>query len=447
MNKNFICFNVVSLFLLTSCAGISPKVESNPYVYVSVDDDDYENMEALQLTKVMGNGINLGNTMDACGGGWIGFKKDPLEYEHCWGMPETQKVMFTAYKEAGFDCVRIPVSWLNAMDIANGDYTIDSRYINRVAKIVNWALEADLFVILNDHHDYEWCALFGPEETREEAYRVFDAIWDQVGTYFKDYSYKLIFEAANEQWGAGFYHAFSIGGKEYTTNTEVSVWSSSAAEFEAFQNKCYDIIEEIGQYYVDKIRAQGGKNDKRFLLMPGYDTSMTYTADKRYKMPKDPMNSDIKKLLVSVHYYGPPAYSILSEDAGWANVANSWGTAQEVKEQNDDFAQMQRFTNEGYGVIVGEYAVAMLKQSDGTYVRKNDDIKWMTNVLDNCDKYNYCPLIWECNDYFKRGWKRVKINDWESQDVKCELGFVDSDVAELFKSRSYAVEKAALTNE
>ena len=56
----------------------------------------------------------------------IGFKKDPLEYEHCWGMPETQKVMFTAYKEAGFDCVRIPVSWLNAMDIANGDYTIDS---------------------------------------------------------------------------------------------------------------------------------------------------------------------------------------------------------------------------------------------------------------------------------------------------------------------------------
>lgn len=199
-------------------------------------------------------------------------------------MPETQKVMFTAYKEAGFDCVRIPVSWLNAMDIANGDYTIDSRYINRVATIVNWALEADLFVILNDHHDYEWCALFGPEETREEAYRVFDA--------------------------------------------------------------------------------------------------------------------------------------------GWASVANSWGTAQEVKEQNEDFAQMQRFTNEGYGVIVGEYAVAMLKQSDGTYVRKNDDIKWMTNVLDNCDKYNYCPLI------------------WESQDVKCELGFVDSDVADLFKSRSYAVEKA-----
>ena len=79
---------------------------------------------------------------------------------------------------------------------------------------------------------------------------------------------------------------------------------------------------------------------------------------------------------------------------------------------------------------------------DATYVRKNDDIKWMTNVLDNCDKYNYCPLIWECNDYFKRGWKRVN-----SVDVKCELGFVDLDVAELFKNRSYAVEKAALTNE
>ena len=155
MKKNLICFYCILFFLFTSCSGISPTEESNPYVYVSVDDNDYENMEALQLTKVMGNGINLGNTMDACGSGWLGFENDPLEYEHCWGMPETQKEMFTAFKEAGFDCVRIPVSWLNTMDIAKGDYTIDSRYINRVATIVNWALEADLFVILNDHHDYE----------------------------------------------------------------------------------------------------------------------------------------------------------------------------------------------------------------------------------------------------------------------------------------------------
>ena len=187
MNKELIGFYAIILLLFASCSnGIqggnsgnqtgSSTGEYKPYVYESVDDDDFENMEALQLTKVMGNGINLGNTMDACGGYWIGYKKDPLEYEHAWGMPETQKEMFTAYKAAGLDCVRIPVSWLSAMDIANKDYTIDSRFINRVATIVNWALEADLFVILNDHHDYEWCALFGPEETREEAYKVFDAI-------------------------------------------------------------------------------------------------------------------------------------------------------------------------------------------------------------------------------------------------------------------------------
>ena len=136
MNKELIGLCAIILLLFVSCSnGIqggnsenqggtsgnqtgSSTEEEKTYVYVSVDDDDFENMEALQLTKVMGNGINLGNTMDACGGGWIGFKKDPLEYEHCWGMPETQKEMFTAYKEAGFDCVRIPVSWLSAMDIA-----------------------------------------------------------------------------------------------------------------------------------------------------------------------------------------------------------------------------------------------------------------------------------------------------------------------------------------
>lgn len=416
--------SLLFICLITSCQGNPQK--KRPYVYNAVDDTDFENMEALQLTKVMGNGINLGNTMEAAGASWLGFNASPASYESCWGQPKTTKAIFEAYKAAGIDSVRIPVAWMSTMDIAKGDYTINENFINYVANIVNMALESDLIVVLNDHWDYGWWSLFGHEDKKEEAYKIFDAIWDQVGTYFKDYSYKLIFEAGNEEWGEGFFHEFKIGNNTFCENIAPNIWGISESEKQAFYQKGYDLIEEVGQYYVDKIREQGSYNQKRFLLIPGFNTGFELTADSRYKMPSDPLNSDIKKLLVSVHYYSPSNYSILEEDADWGKVAVTWGTSAEVNEQNYQFSLMKRFVDAGYGVIIGEYGVARAKQSDGTYKRKENDTDWFKNILDNCDKYNYAPMLWDCNGYFKK---------------TGSIGFEDSDVAAIYKDRNYESEK------
>lgn len=119
-------------------------------------DLDLQSMTALELALQMGNGINLGNTMEAYGRPYLGTKADVSEYETFWGQPVTTLEMILAMKEAGFDSLRIPVAWTNMMDYEKGDYTINPAYLERVEEIVNYALAADMFVIINDHWDGGW---------------------------------------------------------------------------------------------------------------------------------------------------------------------------------------------------------------------------------------------------------------------------------------------------
>lgn len=385
--------SIIFCFLvLTGCNFFA----ESKYHYVEVDDSDLENMEALQFSKLLGNGINLGNTFEAAGSMWMGYKEGAQKYETSWGQPVTTKAMFQAMKQAGFDTIRIPVAWTNTMDWRNKDYEINQDFMDRIKEVVGWALDSGLYVMINDHWDCGWWGLFGSNKT--EAYKIFDAIWDQVGSEFKDYDYRLIFEAGNEEWGDRF-------------NDEVDKVKGSLSVSDQ-----YLLIHELSQHFVDKIRAQGGKNEKRFLLIPGYSTDIEKTCDSRYKMPEDKANS-VRKLFISVHYYTPADYCILSEDASWAKVKKSWGSAAEISAQNNLFKKMTKFTDQGYGVMIGEYAVARLK-SGNNYVKKDGMEKWLKNVVTNCQTYNYVPYLWDCNDFFKKTGK---------------LGFETDELAAIYK--------------
>ena len=134
----------MATIIYTACAAPAAS-----YSYTEVSASDYENMEAQQLTKLMGNGINLGNTMEATGP-WFGYnQEDASQYETAWGQPKTTKEMFEAMKKAGFDSVRIPVAWTHTMDWANGDFEINQNYLERLAQVVNWALDSGLYVMIN----------------------------------------------------------------------------------------------------------------------------------------------------------------------------------------------------------------------------------------------------------------------------------------------------------
>lgn len=354
-------------------------------------DLDLQAMTALELTFQMGLGINLGNTMEAYGRPHLGTGASPTDYETFWGQPITTADMIRAMKLAGFDSIRIPVAWTNTMDYENGDYTIDQAYLERVEEIVNYALAADMFVVLNDHWDGGWWGMFGSadQETRQRAMDLFTAMWTQVGLHFRDYSHQLIFEVANEELGSRL------------NETSIALDSGYLSE-----DATYRVTNQLNQAFVDLIRSQGGNNAHRFLLVAGYNTDITRTIDDRFKMPTDTAQD---KLLLSVHYYTPWSY------CGTDGV-NRWGTEQEYQIQNQLLEKMTKFTREGYGVIFGEYGV--LPKADGSL--KNNTVDFLTNFHDNMDLYGYVPMLWDTSSFF----------------IRRELAIVDQDLARFFEERS-----------
>ena len=362
-----------------------------------------KDLSASELTVLMGNGINLGNTMEAYGHISLGTEAPVSSYETLWSQPVTTQEMITGMKNAGFDTLRIPVAWTNAMDYESGDYTIREDYLNRVEEIINYALNENMYVVINDHWDGSWWGMFGSasEETRQKAWDLYTSMWTQIAERYKEYSDYLIFESANEE----------LGNRLNDTDVAADSGTLSADE-------CYEMTLKINQKFVDIVRGTGGNNESRFLLIAGYNTDVDMTTDDRYIMPTDPAN-EVNKLILSVHYYTPWGYC--------GNESLSlWGTKRNYGEMNSLLESLTKFTDQGYGVIIGEYGV--LVKSDGT-LKKNAAL-YYKNFLDNCDLYNFCPLLWDCNNLYNR------------QDCK----IIDDEIAALYKERAYANE-AAMTDE
>lgn len=354
-------------------------------------------LTAVELTRLMGNGINLGNTMEAYGHASLGTNAAVSSYETLWGQPVTTQEMITAMKNSGFDTIRIPVAWTNTMNFESGDYTIREDWFARVEEIVGYAMNENMYVIVNDHWDGSWWGMFGSAtaKTRQKAMDMYISMWTQIAERFKNYSDYLIFESANEELG------------DRLNDQDIAKDSGTLST-----NECYEITNKINQTFVDTVRATGGNNSQRFLLIAGYGTDIKTTCDDRYVMPSD---SAQNKLLVSVHYYEPFSY------CGSASLS-SWGTIKHYEKQNELLKMMTKFTDAGYGVIFGEYAVAL--NGDGSV--KDNTCDFINNFLDNCDLYNYCPVLWDCSSLFKRS----------------TLSWLDTDVEALYKARSYEAQSS-----
>lgn len=354
-----------------------------------------ETMTVAEFVKYMGNGINLGNTLEAYGHKELGTMASVSEYESLWGQPQTTQEMIDGMKASGFDTLRIPVAWTNVMNYETGDYTIREDYLERVAQIADWAIDADMCVVIDAHWDGGWWGMFGSQnqDTRNQAMEMYTAMWQQISEYFKEYPAQLVFESGNEELGSRL------------NDIDVCVDSGCLNE-----DECYETTNQINQKFVDIVRGTGGKNTQRFLLIAGYNTDIEHTCDERFVMPTD-VTKD--KLMVSVHYYNPWTY------CGTDSV-NRWGSKKQYEEQHELLAKMQRFTEQGYGVVIGEYAA--LVRSDGTI--KENTADFISSILNNCDEYGYCPILWDCNNLYSK--------------ESCEI--ISDDIASIFKNRNLQME-------
>ena len=96
-------------------------------VILVLSESKLRDMTTMQITREMGIGINLGNTMESCGD-WIWQWGDHTvkSYETAWGSPVITKEMINGIKREGFGVMRLPVHWFNMM---GDNYTINPDYL------------------------------------------------------------------------------------------------------------------------------------------------------------------------------------------------------------------------------------------------------------------------------------------------------------------------------
>lgn len=263
---------------------------------------------AVEFTSRINVGWNLGNTLDATGTG--------LQSETAWGNPETTPDMIQAVKDAGFNAVRIPVTWEGHMDES---YNIDPEWMARVKTVVNYAYDLDMYVILNMHHEEWQCPYADKQEAIAEQ---LTACWTQIAEAFKGYDEHLIFEGMNEpRW----------------KNTEWE-WNGGNDEGRA-------VVNYLNGVFVDAVRATGGNNEYRFLMICPYAANCGEPALSALEV-KDPART-----IVSVHAYIP--YSFALADSGSA----MWVETKPVSTQDiDTLADVlnRLFVSKGIAVIIGE---------------------------------------------------------------------------------------------
>lgn len=256
-----------SLFLSLAACG-AELTETMPPSTAPTEDLYKNTMTGEELMKEMKIGWNLGNTFDAPDG------------EMSWGMPATTKEMIEKVHELGFNTIRIPISWHKHVGPAP-EYTIDEAWLERVETVVGYALDLGMYVIINSHHDN---GVYYPAPENEENGKTYlNAIWTQIATHFKDADHHLIFQTMNEPRIEGASYEWSIDAKNPDCMAAV------------------EVINQLNQTAVDAIRATGGRNAERWVIVSAYAGSPQSSITSKFRLPEDPAG----KLIVSVHAYSP----------------------------------------------------------------------------------------------------------------------------------------------
>lgn len=307
---------------------------------------------ALRFVGKMGAGINLGNTLDSTGLRDYRPEADDLEYETYWGNPKADEETFQAMKTAGFGTVRIPVTWEDHLDES---YQISDVWMNRVQEVVDMALAADLYVILDLHHE-EWLDL--KTERSQEIEAAFTAVWGQIAVRFRDYDEKLLFESMNEP---------------RLRDSEVE-WTSGTEELRA-------MVNDLNAVFVETVRASGGGNRKRYLLICPYAGNNETDAMRGLIVPDD------GRLIVSVHMYTP--YSFCQKEDGDLQ----WDTVETRERVAQAFSEMSHlFVERHVPVILTEFG-CMDKGNT------KERLAWANYYMEQSRRYGIPCIWWECGKY------------------------------------------------
>ncbi|MCQ2063240.1 MAG: glycoside hydrolase family 5 protein, partial [Fibrobacter sp.] len=298
---------------------------------------------AKEVQAKMGLGFNIGNSMEV--------PNNPT----AWGNPFPTQDLMDSIKAAGFSTVRIPCAW----DSHAPNGVITDTWLDSVKTVVDYAMRAGLYAVLNIHHEGEggWFQTHIGTSVDQGVNTKLKNYWTQIANKFKDYNERLLFAGANEPGS-------NVGDQSMTqqhVNTLMSYY----------------------QTFVDAVRATGGNNETRTLVIQGPNTNIDNSVKfvTTNLMPKDKATGYI---MFEVHYYDPYQYTLMYEEQDWGageaiipqyfygasyqgsdpkrnagynawakSVDDTYSNGAHTKEQ---FAKMKtNFVDKGYPVIVGEF--------------------------------------------------------------------------------------------
>lgn len=337
------------------------------------DTTSFEDLNQSQIVEAMGPGWNLGNQLESV--------TDNVPEETNWGNPVITEKLIQSVKAAGFKSIRIPVSYFAKID-DDKDYTIDSKWLDRVQEVVNYCIKNDLYAVINIHGDgYNtidggWLLCNGKNQT--EIKKKYKKVWKQIAERFKNYDEHLLFESMNEEFDG----SYSEPNKEY-----------------------YQNINDYNQIFVDTVRKTGDNNTKRWLIIPGWNTNIDYTAgDYGFKLPTDQyrnksIDKEEQRIMISVHYYSPWDFC-----GGENCVITQWGneaddpsktstTCDETYMKNQLNLMKTTFADKGYPVFIGEYGSIdkTSYDSENEYYRA-----YFARKLCQLSRKNGCiPMYWD----------------------------------------------------
>jgi len=340
---------------------------------------------AKEATGKIIAGWNLGNTLDSYGT-WINSSGGTKAYETAWGNPVTTKAMIDSVKAQGFNAIRIPVTWSQHID-SNGK--VDSKWMNRIKEVVNYCYNDGMYVILNVHHDtgenggdkVSW--IFADSTTYNNTKAKFAGLWKNIANEFRDYGERLLFEGYNEM---------------LDKNNSWNKPSSSSS---------YKAVNDYAQLFVDTVRATGGNNAKRNLIVNNYVCSIYEETLNNFTIPSDSASGH---LICEVHCYDPWAFTGDSKTVTWTSVHNSFKNSDKT-EIDTIMKRLKSFSDsKGVPVIIGEFG-AMYKKNDSSIA---DYAKYF---VDAAGKRGIKCFWWDNGKYNEEGEYCIydrKNNKWKT---------------------------------
>ena len=348
------------------------------------------------IVAAMQPGWNLGNTLDA------------IPDETAWGNPLTTQAMLHYVRSQGYNSIRLPITWSNHHGAAP-DYTIDAAWLARVKQITDWALAEGLYVMINLHHDsWQWINTY-PTDTANVTAR-YTALWTQISTTFRDYPSKLVFESINEPQFTGT----------------------------ADDNASYQVLNTLNTTFVQLVRATGGGNATRLLVLPtlftNSDQGRLDALNATFTALNDP------NLAPTAHFYGYWPFSV--------NIAG--GTTYDATAQADLAGTFDRvkasFIDKGIPVIMGEWALLSWDHTRPGIIERGEFLKFIEDVGYHARTTGVTTMLWDAGQFLDRNalqWRDQGIYNLMKASWTTRSGTASTD--QVFVPHTGTIPAASLT--